>query len=130
MKKNITLLLVIVAALTLAGCKDKTKLDAKMKPVASPGGDPHAGLKPVDIPAGTGRKGTVSQTMNSGGYTYIEAADDKGQKTWLALPEMYVEVGDKIEYPDIPPMMNFNSKTLKRTFDKILIVPGIRKEKK
>jgi hypothetical protein len=135
-KKNITLLLVI-AALALSGCQDKTKTEAPQKPVAAPGaapgtatgGDPHAGLKAQEIPAGSGKKGKVTQTMNGGGYTYVEAADDKGVKSWLALPEMKVAVGDKIEYPDIPPMVNFTSKTLKKTFDKIYFVPGIRIEK-
>ena len=134
MKKNITLLLVI-AALALAGCQDKSKTAAQQKPVAAPaqgqqpGGDPHAGMKAQDIQAGSGKKGKVTQTMNSGGYTYVESADDKGEKTWLALPELKVSVGDKIEYPDAPPMVNFNSKTLNKTFDKILFVPGIRIEK-
>ncbi len=128
MKKNITLLLVIVA-IALAGCQDKSKTEAPQKPVAAPGGNPHAGMKAQDIPAGSGKKGTVTQTMNSGGYTYVEAADDKGQKIWLALPEMKVAAGDKIEYPDTQPMLNFNSKTLKKSFDKILFVPGIRIEK-
>ena len=139
MKKNITLLL-IIAALALTGCQDKSKTEAQkpgaaapaqgMQPGAAPGADPHAGMKPMEIPAGSGKKGTVTKTMNSGGYTYVEAADDKGQKTWLALPEMKVAEGDKIEYPDTPPMVNFNSKTLKKTFDKILFVPGVRIEKK
>ena len=128
MKKNITLLLAI-AVFALAGCQDKSKTEAPQKPAAAPSVDPHAGMKALEIPAGSGRKGTVAQTMNSGGYTYIEAADDKGQKTWLALPEMKIAVGDKIEYPDAPPMINFNSKTLKKTFDKILFVPGVRIEK-
>jgi hypothetical protein len=127
-KKNIALLLVI-AAFAVAGCQDKPKTEALQKPVAAPGADPHAGMKAQDIQAGSGKKGTVTQTMNSGGYTYVEAAYYKGQKTWLALPQMKVAIGDKIEFPDTPPLVNFTSKTLKKTFDKILFVPGIRIEK-
>jgi len=133
--KKITLLLAIVA-LALAGCQEKSKNEAPQKPAVepaqglqpgtAPAGNPHAGMKAQEIPAGSGKKGTVTQTMNSGGYTYVEAADDKGQKTWLALPEMKVAVGDKIEYPETPPMVNFTSKTLNKTFDKILFIPGIR----
>jgi len=44
----------------------------------------------------------------------------------MALPEVKVAAGDKIEYPETPPMANFQSKTLNRTFEKILFVPGIR----
>ncbi|HEY3307477.1 MAG TPA: hypothetical protein VGJ93_03390 [Desulfuromonadaceae bacterium] len=140
MKKTIFALLTI-AALALSGCKDKPKTEAPQQPAgmpaqgqmppghpggATPGADPHAGMKAQEIPAGVGKKGTVTQTMNSGGYTYVEAADEKGQKTWMALPEIKVNVGDKIEFPETPPITNFQSKTLNRTFDKISFIPGIR----
>ena len=130
--KKTALVVLSIAALALAGCKDKPKTQAPAAPqqgqvpAAQPGGDPHAGMKAQEIPAGAGKKATVSQTMNSGGYTYVEAADEKGVKVWLALPETKVAKGDKIEYPETPPMVNFQSKTLNRTFDKILFVPGIR----
>jgi hypothetical protein len=135
--KKTALVVLSIAALALAGCKDKPKTEAPAAPqqgqmpagqpgAAAPGGDPHAGMKAQEIPAGAGKKATVAQTMNSGGYTYVEAADEKGVKVWLALPEIKVVKGDKIEYPETPPMVNFQSKTLKRTFEKILFVPGIR----
>ena len=137
MKKTLLVLLAIVA-LAVAGCKDKPKTEApagapaqqgqmpSAQPGAAPGGDPHAGMKAQEIPAGAGKKAKVTQTMNSGGYTYVEAADEKGVKVWLALPEIKVAVGDNIEYPDTPPMVNFQSKTLKKTFEKISFIPGIR----
>ena len=133
MKKSVLVLLAI-AALAVAGCKEKPKPEApaaapaqqgKM-PAGQPGADPHAGMKAQEIPAGAGKKGKVTQTMNSGGYTYVEAADDKGVKVWLALPEIKVAVGDSIEYPDTPPIANFQSKTLNKTFEKISFIPGIR----
>ena len=138
--KKTALILLSIAALAAAGCKDKPKTEAPQQPAAgapaqmpagqpgapAPGGDPHAGMKAQEIPAGVGKKGKISQTMNAGGYTYVEAADDKGQKLWLALPEIKVKVGDSIEYPETPPMQNFQSKTLNKTFDKIMFVPGIR----
>ena len=140
MKKTALVLLSIVA-LAVAGCKDKPKTEAPAAPAAgmpaaapgaaapggaAPGGDPHAGMKAQEIPAGVGKKAKVAQTMNSGGYTYVEAADEKGVKTWLALPEIKVKVGDSIEYPDTPPLSNFQSKTLNKTFEKISFIPGIR----
>ena len=130
MKKTVLVLLAI-AALAVAGCKDKPKTEAPaaapaQMPAGQPGGDPHAGMKAQEIPAGAGKKAKVSQTMNSGGYTYVEAADEKGAKVWLALPEIKVAVGDNIEYPETPPLANFQSKTLNRTFDKISFIPGIR----
>lgn len=131
--KKTTIVVLSIAALALAGCKDKPKTEAPapvpqqgQMPAAQPGADPHAGMKAQEMPAGAGKKATVTQTMNSGGYTYVEAADEKGVKVWMALPEMKVAKGDKIEYPDTTPMANFQSKTLNRTFEKILFVPGIR----
>ena len=137
--KNAIVVLLAISAIALAGCNSKPKTEAptaaapqaQMPAPGQPaGGDPHAGMKAQELPAGAGVKAKVTQTMNSGGYTYVEAADDKGQKVWLALPEMKVAVGDAIEYPkDAMPMTNFKSKTLNRTFDKILFVPGIRVNK-
>ena len=130
--KKTALVVLSIAALALAGCKDKPKVEAPaapqqgQMPAAAPGADPHAGMKTQEIPAGAGKKATVTQTMNSGGYTYVEAADEKGVKVWMALPETKVAKGDKIEYPEAPPMVNFQSKTLNRTFEKILFIPGIR----
>ncbi len=140
--KKTALVLLVIAALALAGCKDKPKTEAPSaapqqgqmpagQPGAAPGGavpggDPHAGMKAQEIPAGAGKKATVTQTMNSGGYTYVEAADEKGAKVWLALPEIKVAKGDKIEYPETPPLANFQSKTLNKTFEKISFIPGIR----
>jgi hypothetical protein len=131
--KKTTLVLLVIAALALAGCKDKPKTEAptaapqqSQMPAGQPGADPHAGMKAQEIPAGAGKKATVTQTMNSGGYTYVEAADEKGEKVWMAMPEIKVAKGDKIEYPETPPMVNFQSKTLNKTFEKILFIPGIR----
>lgn len=132
--KKTALTVLTIAALALAGCKEKPKAEAPQAPAGmpgqpaggAPGGDPHAGMKAQDIPAGVGKKAKVTQTMNSGGYTYVEAADEKGQKVWLALPEIKVAVGASIEYPETPPITNFQSKTLNKTFDKISFIPGIR----
>lgn len=135
--KKTAITVLSIAALALAGCSDKPKTEAPAAPqqaqmpaaapgAAAPGGDPHAGMKAQDIPAGAGKKATVTQTMNSGGYTYVEAADEKGVKVWLALPEIKIAVGDKVEYPEAPPLANFQSKTLNKTFDKISFIPGIR----
>ena len=136
--KKTALVVLSIAALALAGCKDKPKTEAPAAPpaqgqmpgaapgAAAPGGDPHAGMKAQEIPAGSGKKATVTQTMDSGGYTYVEAADEKGAKMWLALPATKVAKGDKIEYIETPPLANFQSKTLNRTFEKISFLPGIR----
>ena len=128
---------VILAVVTLAamGCKKKEEapkatapqggMPAQQMPATAPGANPHAGLKPQEIPAGAGHKGKVVSTMNSGGYTYVEV-EENGQKIWVAVMETKVKAGDVVEFPDSPPMVNFQSKSLKRTFDKIIFAPGLR----
>jgi nitrous oxide reductase accessory protein NosL len=131
-KKTLVVMLAIVAV-AAAGCKKKEEAPKAMAPEAAPAGqapavapgtDPHAGLKPQEIKPGAGHKGKVLETMDSGGYTYVQV-DENGQKLWVAVMQTKVKVGDTVEFPDSPPMVNFQSKTLKRTFEKIIFAPGL-----
>lgn len=67
--------------------------------------------------------GKIVETMNAGGYTYLRI-EKKGKKTWAAVPEMKATVGQKISLAPGEEMNNFTSKTLNRTFDKIIFSPG------
>jgi hypothetical protein len=139
--KKIAVVLAVLA-LAVAGCQKKEEAPKAAAPQAgapqmpagaAPGGDPHAGLKPMEIPAGAGHKGKVLQTMDASSYTYVEV-EEKGQKLWIAvmkeaLVKEGVKVGDTIEFPDSPPMVNFQSKELKKTFDKVIFSAGLRKAK-
>jgi hypothetical protein len=73
--------------------------------------------------AGGALTGTVSETMNSGGYTYM-LLEKNGTKTWVAAPQMKVVKGQKVSLAPGPEMSNFSSATLKRTFDKIIFSTG------
>ena len=129
--KRTVLLLLVFAALTAMGCKKKQEAPKAAPQGAmpampgAPGGDPHAGLKPQEIPAGVGHKGKVIETMNATPYTYVQV-EENGQKIWVAVMETKVKPGDVVEFPDSPPMQNFKSKSLNRTFDKIIFAPGLR----
>lgn len=138
MKKQIVVVLA-VTALAAFGCSKKQEAPKAEAPAAAPagqmppgaapgaapGGNPHAGIQKIEIPAGAGHKGKVVETMNSGGYTYV-LVEENGQKLWVAVMETKVEKGAVVEFPDSPPMVNFQSKTLNRTFDKIIFAPGLR----
>jgi hypothetical protein len=79
-------------------------------------------------------KGKVLQTMDSGGYTYVELRKKAGEKIWLAVPATQIPIGSQQTFSPGMIMYNFESKTLKRTFDQIvfseLVAPAKGKEKK
>jgi len=72
--------------------------------------------------------GKVVQTMDSGGYTYAQI-ENKGVKTWVAVPKTKVVKGQNISFAPGMEMQNFESKTLKRTFDKIIFSGGVIEQK-
>lgn len=68
--------------------------------------------------------GKVIETMNSGGYTYalIEKGD---KKIWVAVPKTKITKGQTVTFLPGNEMVNFSSKTLNRTFDKIIFSGGV-----
>jgi hypothetical protein len=68
--------------------------------------------------------GKVIETMDSGGYTYVQI-ENSGQKTWVAVPKTKVKKGQYISFGPGAEMRNFESKTLKRTFDTIIFSNGV-----
>lgn len=68
--------------------------------------------------------GTVLETMNAAGYTYLLVEGEKG-KTWVAIPETAVSVGQKVTCAPGMTMQQFASKTLQRTFETIIFSPGL-----
>lgn len=71
-------------------------------------------------------EGTVLETMNSSGYTYLQVDSAEGP-VWAAIPESKVTKGEKVALNPGMKMANFESKTLHRTFDSIVFSPGLAK---
>ena len=69
--------------------------------------------------------GKVAETMNSGGYTYV-SLEKNGKKTWVAMPNTAVRVGQEIACKPGVEMKNFTSQTLHRTFESIIFSEGVR----
>jgi hypothetical protein len=67
--------------------------------------------------------GKVVETMDAGGYTYV-LLEKNGKKTWVAVPQMKVTVGQEIAFGPGMEMANFPSRTLNRTFEKIFFTGG------
>lgn len=67
--------------------------------------------------------GKVAETMDAGGYTYINL-EKNGKQTWAAVPNMKVTVGEEMGLKPGAVMTNFTSKSLKRTFESIVFSDG------
>jgi hypothetical protein len=68
--------------------------------------------------------GKVIETMDSGGYTYAQI-ENNGKKTWVAVPASKVSKGQNISFAPGAEMLDFKSKTMNRTFDRIIFSSGI-----
>jgi hypothetical protein len=69
--------------------------------------------------------GKVLQVLNSGGYSYIYLQKSNGEKIWIAVTETRAKEGDRMSFKEGLVMKNFESKTLKRTFDTIVFSNGV-----
>ncbi len=69
-------------------------------------------------------RGSILETMNSGGYTYL-LLDAGQEKIWVALPETPVSVGQTVACMPGILMQQFSSKTLNRSFERIVFSPGL-----
>jgi hypothetical protein len=68
-------------------------------------------------------QGKIIDTMDSGGYTYIQV-DTAKRPTWVAIPQAEVTKGQQITLAPGMVMNNFESKTLGRSFETIIFSPG------
>lgn len=113
--------LALVSALVLsAGCGSGGQGGEQ---AAATGGEQAAPAPQGQGIAGTG--GTVLETMNSGGYTYVHIDTGK-EKLWAAANEFAVKVGDTVVLADGMPMQNFHSSTLDRDFDVVYFCQSIQ----
>ncbi len=73
--------------------------------------------------------GKVLEVMDASIYTYMQVTSDKGP-VWIAASKTSVPKGATISYPDGAVMTNFYSKTMNRTFEKIIFLDKVKVEKK
>ncbi len=68
--------------------------------------------------------GTVVETMNAAGYTYMLVAIGATQN-WVAIPETTVKAGSQVSYYEGMEMHDFTSKTLNKTFATVIFSAGL-----
>ena len=72
--------------------------------------------------------GKVLQTMDSGGYTYMYIQKKDGEKVWVAVMSTPVTVGSQMTFKGGMEMVDFESKSLKRKFDKIFFADSAQSD--
>lgn len=126
--KKLYLTAVLSLALAFTGCSNqndkKAEAPAEQKEAAvqAPAQDVKA-LPPAQVAEAATLEGTVVETFNSGGYTYIHL-DTGSKKLWAAVGETSVAAGEKVTLQNGPVMTDFYSKTLDRTFPEIIFSGG------
>jgi hypothetical protein len=124
MKK--TLAVLVMTGLTLAcGKKAETPVAVTGAPAAvsqtaapTPGVPNAPAATPAAAPAGK-LSGTIVETMDSGGYTYMKLKTAQGEE-WVATPKATVKKGQLVTVGIQMTAEKFQSSTLNRTFDRII----------
>lgn len=124
---NRWLLVAAAASVGLAACSQKEEAAAPAAaaaaaPQSAAPAAPPAPAAPVAVSAATPNSGKILQLEQGGGYSYAEVETAGGEKVWIAGGQIAVKVGDTVQWGDSAVMNNFTSKSLGRTFDRILFV--------
>ncbi len=106
---------VFAVSLSLTACKGKGESSAPAKKAE--------GISENTTNGEASIKGKVIETMDSGGYTYV-LLENNGNKIWVAMPAVPVKKGEILEVEPGTEMNNFTSKTLNRTFERIIFSSG------
>lgn len=135
MKTAKLVLLFAVTAALLTGCSGGSSTSqtapapapTETKTDAGSWGQPPAGAPaPMGAPAGALPSiGTVIETMDSGGYTYVLLDSGNGRQDWVAAPQVAVNKGEAVRIEGAQPMPGYTSKTLNRTFDMLYFAGAI-----
>jgi len=76
------------------------------------------------VPEGPVLNGKVTEVINGGGYSYLNLEAD-GQKVWIAGIQVDAKVGDIVSYIENVSMEGFTSRSLNKTFDKIIFASSV-----
>lgn len=146
-----SILFVIALSLASSGCSEKVEPSVELAqgprpassasaaaewaeymgaPAEALGGAPipNAPSPHVSGPGASGplpvHRGSVTETMDASGYTYVKLSGPHGE-VWTAARQTGVKVGDEVSFTGGMTMSNFHSKTLDRTFDVIYFVDAL-----
>lgn len=121
MKKFCCLLCCLALTLSVVSCSDQGSEKANQQKISTQKQTAPTPQAVVEKPSLSGK---VTETFNSGGYTYVRLDSSMGEK-WVAIAQTDVAVGEEVSFADGQVMKNFHSKSLDRTFDEIIFSAGI-----
>jgi len=78
-----------------------------------------------NLHAGDVFEGTVVDTINGGGYTYLQI-DDTKKKYWVAVEGIKIEKGTEVRFTEELRAKNFESKALNRKFDEVVFASNLQ----
>lgn len=107
------LAIMLLAAAILAGCSKQNNSQAVASPAEA------TARQAAAVQQTAGLSGKVLETMDAGGYTYIKLGTSTGEQ-WAAVSAAKVEVGQTVAINEQMATENFESKTLNRTFERIV----------
>jgi hypothetical protein len=123
MKMKLVMILLMAGSIaSIGGCSAQPESNAPMAATADADASETA-----PQPAGETFAGTVAETMDAGGYTYVRVESDTGE-IWAASGQFAVAVGDRVTVPLEMAMENFHSDTLDRDFAVIYFAQRIARE--
>lgn len=115
-----------IPALIAVGATSLLIATAVAAPPDVPGHIPSDMLMPMKAPppAELPNRGKVLHLIKGDSYAYIEVTRDK-DSLWIAGPLTPLQVGDTIGYSDGAVVNDFYSKTLQRSFPKLMFADHI-----
>ena len=113
--------LFLLAAVVMAARAEESDPSAAEQPATPAHAPPRTGVASGSL------TGTVIETVNAAGYTYVHFDTGK-KKVWAAAPEFVVEVGETVTISGPMPMPDYHSKTLDRTFELVYFVARVEVE--
>jgi len=75
--------------------------------------------------AGDIYEGVVVDSLDGGGYTYLQIADAK-KKYWIAVEGLKIDKGTEVRFTEELKAQNFESKSLNRVFDEITFASNLQ----
>ncbi len=115
--KKISIIITLFSLVFLTSCQKENKVSQKTKPVEN-SRQQYINNQVHNV--------KVIKKKDAANYSYIKVSE-AGNEFWIASNVIDAVPGDELTFSQSMEMRNFESKSLNKTFDKILFVQDIRK---